>query len=59
MYSADSYNESDIMFKGYSDGRATYKRGERLPTGTYFYTLKYNKSGKSIEAAGYLYVDNP
>ena len=59
VYSADSYNESDIMFKGYSDGRATYKRGERLPTGTYFYTLKYNKSGKSIEAAGYLYVDNP
>ncbi|MDQ6471707.1 gliding motility-associated C-terminal domain-containing protein [Flavobacterium sp. LHD-80] len=58
VYDAKSYNESDKMFAGYSDGRATINRGEKLPTGTYFYILKYNNGKKVIEKAGYLYINN-
>jgi gliding motility-associated-like protein len=58
VFDAKSYNESDNMFKGYSDGRATINRGEKLPTGTYFYILKYNNTQKVVEKSGYLYINN-
>lgn len=58
VYDAKSYNESDNMFGGYSDGRATINRNEKLPTGTYFYILKYNTGTKVKEKAGYLYINN-
>ncbi|WP_343706315.1 gliding motility-associated C-terminal domain-containing protein [Flavobacterium sp.] len=58
VFDASSYNESDVMFKGYSDGRSTVKRGEGLPAGTYFYVLKYNKNNTLIEKTGYLYITN-
>lgn len=58
VFDTKSYNESDNMFRGYSDGRVTINRGEKLPTGTYFYILKYNKNGKGEQKAGYLYVNN-
>lgn len=58
VYDADSYNESDVMFKGYSDGRGTVKRGEGLPAGTYFYILKYKKGTEMIQKTGYLYINS-
>ncbi|SHM95062.1 gliding motility-associated C-terminal domain-containing protein [Flavobacterium chilense] len=58
VYEASAYNENDIVFKGYSDGRATINRENKLPTGTYFYILKYNNAGKMIKKAGYLYINN-
>lgn len=58
VYEAKSYNESDVMFTGYSDGRVTINKGDKLPTGTYFYILKYNNGQKGIEKAGYLYINN-
>ena len=58
VFDAKSYNESDNMFRGYSDGRATINRNEKLPTGTYFYILKYNNTKKVIEQSGYLYINN-
>jgi gliding motility-associated-like protein len=58
VYEAKSYNESDNMFRGYSDGRGTVKRGDKLPTGTYFYILRYNNGEKGVEQSGYLYINN-
>ncbi len=58
VYDAKSYNETDNMFRGYSDGRATINRNEKLPTGTYFYILKYNTGQKVKEKTGYLYINN-
>lgn len=58
VFDTKSYNESDNMFRGYSDGRATINRGEKLPTGTYFYILKYNNTKKVVEQSGYLYINN-
>lgn len=58
VFDAKSYNENDNMFRGYSDGRVTVKRGEKLPTGTYFYILKFN-NGKGVrQQSGYLYINN-
>ena len=58
VYQADSYNESENMFSGYSDGRSTFKKEDKLPSGTYFYTLKYNKNSTTIKKGGYLYINN-
>lgn len=58
VYDAKSYNESDVMFNGYSDGRATVERKEKLPTGTYFYILNYTNGRDVIEKSGYLYINN-
>nr|WP_315221858.1 gliding motility-associated C-terminal domain-containing protein [uncultured Flavobacterium sp.] len=57
VFAANSYNESDVMFRGYSDGRTTIDRGEGLPAGTYFYILKYNTGSRTIEKSGYLYIN--
>lgn len=58
VYDAKSYNESDNMFRGYSDGRTTVNRGDKLPTGTYFYILRYNNGKTGKEKSGYLYINN-
>ncbi|KAF2515584.1 gliding motility-associated C-terminal domain-containing protein [Flavobacterium foetidum] len=58
VFEAKSYNESDNMFRGYSDGRATINRNEKLPTGTYYYILRYNNGQKGIQQTGYLYINN-
>ena len=58
VFDAKGYNETDNMFRGYSDGRATINRNEKLPTGTYFYILKYNNTKKVVEQSGYLYINN-
>lgn len=58
VYDANSYNESDVMFRGYSDGRGTVKRDVGLPDGTYFYILKYTKNNEIINKTGYLYINN-
>lgn len=57
VYQTNGYNESDRVFRGYSDGRSTVNYGAGLPTGTYFYTLKYNTGTTSKQKAGYLYIN--
>jgi gliding motility-associated-like protein len=51
-----SYNESDNMFRGYSEGRDTVKKNEGLPDGTYFYIIEYQNNEKVVRKAGYLYL---
>ncbi|KFF11426.1 gliding motility-associated C-terminal domain-containing protein [Flavobacterium hydatis] len=57
VYETKGYNESDRVFRGFSDGRVTINRGAGLPTGTYFYILKYNTKTKFKEKSGYLYIN--
>lgn len=57
VYQTKGYNESDRVFRGLSDGRATVNRGAGLPTGTYYYILKYNTGTRTKEKAGYLYIN--
>ena len=59
VYSTKGYNpETGNVFKGFSDGRATVRRGERLPTGTYYYIVTYERDGGEIrKLASFLYIN--
>jgi len=68
VFEADNYTEpnpklgdeldDNRVFMGKSNGRATIKANEKLPTGTYFYILNYENNGQDESKAGYLYLQN-
>jgi gliding motility-associated-like protein len=58
VFERSAYNNTDRAFKGISEGRVTVNQSEELPTGTYYYILKYNDSASvGHEKAGYLYIN--
>lgn len=57
VYEAKGYNNTNIRFDGYSHGRATVNKGRLLPTGTYFYILKYKDGNVMRDKSGYLYIN--
>ena len=70
VWETDGYGGSNGMenvFTGFSNGRATVRDGEILPTGTYFYVLTFlteDNPGELLEPAqdirsynGYLYIN--
>ena len=63
VYESKGYNNTDKSFKGYSEGRTTISPNQLLPTGTYFYILKYEydlygTNQQNINKAGYLYLQS-
>jgi gliding motility-associated-like protein len=63
VFETSGYDNINKVFKGYSDGRSTISKNELLPTGTYFYILKYEynlfgNNQQNIEKSGYLYIQN-
>lgn len=60
VYSQKGYNNNDVVFRGYSDGRVTVSNSNLLPTGHYFYIIDYLYDGDDnprwIRRAGYLYL---
>lgn len=58
VYEASSYGLNGNWFRGISEGRATVNKAEGLPTGTYFYILKFRiGEGSYRDKAGYLYLN--
>ncbi|MGS2741647.1 DUF7507 domain-containing protein, partial [Sinomicrobium sp. M5D2P17] len=58
VYDVRGYDNNSRVFRGYSDGRATLNQGKRLPTGTYFYVLKYRTENGSVQdTSGYLFIN--
>ncbi len=46
------------VFRGISDGRATFSSDQKLPSGTYYYTLLIATSGGGEKSqAGYIYIN--
>lgn len=49
------------VFNGYSEGRVTVNKKEKLPTGTYFYIVNYEykdaQGSRMIKKSGYLHLD--
>lgn len=43
-------------WNGTSKGRLNYKEGEILPTGTYYYTVHYDKEGMKAPKTGWVYL---
>lgn len=59
VYDMDGYEEvpNGKVFEGYSDGKNTIKRGERLPSGNYFYILSLGETGNGKKYSGNLYLN--
>ena len=62
VFSTRGYNETDNVFRGFSKTSMTINDSEPLPTGTYFYILKYEFPGNDtisaqmVKKAGFLYI---
>lgn len=58
VFETTSYNTNGNVFKGYSDGRVTLAKNEKLPVGTYFYHINFldENGGIRTKKAGYLYI---
>ncbi|WP_188443089.1 DUF7507 domain-containing protein, partial [Planktosalinus lacus] len=59
VFERDNYNNAENAFRGRSEGRVTVKEDDELPTGTYFYIIRFigdNNPGQS-SYSGYLYLN--
>ncbi|MFJ1327849.1 reprolysin-like metallopeptidase [Capnocytophaga canimorsus] len=57
VYESKNYQKNGEVFRGYANVKGVFRKGKRLPTGTYFYILKYQYiTGKSNTKQGYLFV---
>ena len=57
-FDAKGYDNNTKVFRGISEGRVTVKQDSELPSGTYFYILKYTDAeGNSKEKSSYLYIN--
>ncbi|ATA67593.1 hypothetical protein CGC48_02450 [Capnocytophaga cynodegmi] len=57
VYESKNYQKNGEAFRGYANVKGVFRKGKRLPTGTYFYILKYQDiTGKSNTKQGYLFV---
>lgn len=63
VYETKEYNSNGNTFKGISEGRVNIKGDNKLPTGTYYYSIKYtfdlgNGVTYPTEQTGYLHLEN-
>lgn len=62
VYETTNYNSQGNVFRGYSEGRVTVNKNEKLPSGTYYYILTYEHTSKNganlIKKAGYIHLDS-
>ena len=56
VYESTHYPQGSDVFSRYANVRGVVGRGQRLPTGTYFYVIHYYQQGVSYMKKGYLYV---
>lgn len=61
VFDTTNYDSTGNVFKGYSDGRVTLKKGEQLPSGTYFYVITYeyedSSGSRKVKKSGYLHLE--
>lgn len=62
VYDTKNYDSNGNVFQGYSDGRVTMNKNEKLPSGTYFYIVVYEyqsaQGSRMIKKSGYLHLEN-
>lgn len=57
VYQSKHYGQKGEVFRGYSNVNGVVGKGKRLPSGTYFYILKYQTSqGNNQSKRGFLFV---
>ncbi len=62
VFETNAYDTTGNVFRGFSDGKGTLNKNEKLPTGTYYYILTYEytdaEGSQMIKKAGYLHLEN-
>ncbi|WP_370516466.1 gliding motility-associated C-terminal domain-containing protein [Flavobacterium sp. 9R] len=58
VYSTKGYDNNSNVFRGISEGKGTIDKNAYLPSGTYYYVIKYKKpiSGVTKQKVGFLYL---
>ena len=56
VYESSHYQEKGALFRGYANVSGVVGKGQRLPSGTYFYILHYYYQGVPYTKKGYLYL---
>ena len=56
VYESDRYQDNGELFRGYANVSGVVGRGQRLPSGTYFYIMNYTHHGEKQLKKGFLYV---
>jgi gliding motility-associated-like protein len=58
VFEVSGYDNTSRVFVGRSEGRVTVNKADTLPSGTYYYVVKYKKpiSGKVNQKEGFLYL---
>ncbi|SEP66381.1 gliding motility-associated C-terminal domain-containing protein [Flavobacterium urocaniciphilum] len=57
VFQTNSYDTNGNVFNGFSKGRVTIVPNEKLPSGTYFYILKFKYNEQMTKTSGYLYLN--
>jgi hypothetical protein len=61
VFETDGYggsNDNENVFGGTSQGRVTIGESKLLPTGTYFYIIKFSEDNPGQNSySGYLYIN--
>lgn len=62
VFETNNYGENGDLFDGFSRGRLTVDGNQQLPSGTYFYILKFdyatgNDTTNTFKKTGYLYLN--
>jgi gliding motility-associated-like protein/uncharacterized repeat protein (TIGR01451 family) len=59
VFETDGYRNETNDFRGVSEGRVTVKQGDLLPTGTYFYIIRFtgDENPGNSSYSGYLYLN--
>lgn len=52
VYEQKGYNNEQVVFAGKSNG------GDKLPDGTYYYSLAYKQNNQWVQKKGYLFIKN-
>ncbi len=58
VFEAQGYDNQNVAFRGYSEGRMTIGKDNKLPSGTYYYTIEFSENGIGRSKAGYFYINN-
>ena len=63
VYETSAYGSNGNVFTGYSEGKMTVGKDGKLPTGTYYYILTYEKTdspsgSQTVKKAGYIHLEN-
>lgn len=63
VYETSAYGAYGNVFAGYSEGKMTVGKNNKLPTGTYYYILTYEKTDapggtQTVKKAGYIHLEN-